>query len=116
MYPVMSKNEDKLRKKRMKQEHKPEKKRQKALLAGLLPAHVQESSFYVRFAESTKGILYTVLAVSILVAAVLGGSGLILTLEDIIDSLIIATLGKVLIGVIAIALLLYGLKNPRILK
>ena len=53
---------------------------------------------------------------SILAAVILGESGLILTLEDIIDSLIIASLGKVLIGIIAVALFIYGLKNLRILK
>ena len=46
----------------------------------------------------------------------MGQSGLTVTLEDIVDSLIIARLGKVLIIVIAIALFIYGLKNLRILK
>ena len=46
----------------------------------------------------------------------MGQSGLIVTLEDIVDSLIIARLGQVLIIVIAIALFIYGLKNLRILK
>ena len=46
----------------------------------------------------------------------MGQSGLILTLEEIIDNLIIARLGKILIVVIAAALFLYGLKNLRILK
>ena len=46
----------------------------------------------------------------------MGQSGLIVTLEDIIDSLIIATLGKVIIIIIAIGLFIYGLKNLRMMK
>ena len=70
----------------------------------------------VRFAESIRGILYIVLALSIITAVIMGQSGLILTIEDIIDSLIIARLGKVLILIIAVALFIYGLKNLRLLK
>ena len=73
-------------------------------------------SLYVRFAESIKGILYIILAVSIIAAVVLGQSGLIITLEDIIDNLILATLGKVLLAIIAVGLFIFGLKNLRMVK
>ena len=112
----MSKSEAKLRKKLLKQQLKLEKKQHKAQSGQSVTAPAPAPSLYVRFAESIKGILYLVLAVSIIAAVILGESGLILTLEDIIDSLIIATLGKVLIGVIAVALFIYGLKNLGILK
>ena len=112
----MTSREQKRQKKLQKQRYKLEKKR---LELAAEEAHADEqtrSSWYVRFADSTKGILYIILAVSMLVAVVLGETGLIVTLEDIIDSLMLAHLGKLLIGIIAVALLIYGLKNLRILK
>jgi small neutral amino acid transporter SnatA (MarC family) len=109
----MSKDEQKIRKKLQKQQYKLEKKQ---LEAGSDANTFSHPSFYVRFAESIKGVLYIILAASIFAAVIMGQSGLIVTLEDIIDSLIIARLGKVLITVIAIALFIYGLKNLRILK
>lgn len=51
-------------------------------------------SLYVRFAESIEGIRYILLAVSIFAAVILGESGLVVTIEDILDSLIIASLGE----------------------
>jgi len=70
----------------------------------------------VRFAEGVKGIIYLILAVSLIFAIVLGQTGVIITLEDIIDNLILAQAGKVILAIIALALLIYGLKNLRILK
>jgi hypothetical protein len=109
----MSKDEQKIRKKLQKQQYKLEKKQ---LEAGHDADTFYRPSLYVRFAESIKGILYIVLAASIIAAVIMGQSGLIVTLEDIVDSLIIARLGKVMIIVIAIALFIYGLKNLRMLK
>ena len=104
----MSKKDQKIEKKLQKQQYKLEKRR--------LQGDLSTPSLYVRFAESIKGILYIVIAVSIFAAVIMGQSGLILTLEEIIDSLIIARVGKALIVIIAVALFLYGLKNLRILK
>jgi small neutral amino acid transporter SnatA (MarC family) len=73
-------------------------------------------SLSVRFAESIRGILYIILALSIITAVIMEQSGMILTIEDIIGSLIIARLGKVLILIISVALFIYGLKNLRLLK
>ncbi|NNF34009.1 MAG: DUF1206 domain-containing protein [Saprospiraceae bacterium] len=70
----------------------------------------------VRFAEGVKGIIYLILAVSLIIAIVLGQTGVIITLEDIIDNLIIAQAGKVVLAIIAVALLIYGLKNLRVLR
>jgi hypothetical protein len=61
-------------------------------------------------------MLYTILAASLLAAVVMGQYGLILTIEDIVNSLIIANTGKALIIIIAVALFIYGLKILRILK
>ena len=104
----MSKKDQKIEKKLQKQQYKLEKRR--------LQGDLSAPSLYVRFAESIKGILYIVIAVSIFAAVIMGQSGLILTLEEIIDNLIVARVGKALIVIIAVALFLYGLKNLRILK
>ena len=112
----MAAREEKLQKKSLKQQYKLEKKQQKTATAEHLTEAASSPSWYVRFAESTKGLLYTVLAVSTLAAVVPGESGLILTPEDSIDSRILANPGKVLIVIIAVALFTYGLKNLRILK
>ncbi len=70
----------------------------------------------VRFAESVKGIIYLILSISLFVAIILGQRGMIITLDDIIGSLILATTGKVILIVIAAALLIYGLKQLRLVK
>ena len=109
----MSNKDYKIQKKLLKQQYKLEKNERKSVL------HTDTSSspsLYVRFAESTKGILYIILAVSLFAAVIMDQSGLILTLEDIVDSLILARLGKTLILIIAVALFIYGLKNLRIMK
>ena len=83
----MSRKEYKIQKKLQKQQYKVEKYRLKPTLQD---EPLAPPSWYVRFAESIKGILYVVLAISIIAAVVMGQSGLIVTLEDIIDNLIIA--------------------------
>jgi hypothetical protein len=51
-----------------------------------------------------------------LVALVLGQQGAILSLDDIIANLFAATAGKVVLAVIALALLIYGLKHLRLVR
>jgi succinate dehydrogenase hydrophobic anchor subunit len=109
----MSNKEHKIQKKLLKKEYKLEKKSGRR---STKPIDQRPPTLFVRFAESIRGILYIVLALSIITAVIMGQSGLILTIEDIIDSLIIARLGKVLILIIAVALFIYGLKNLRLLK
>ena len=70
----------------------------------------------VRFAELIKGLLYLILAISIIVAVVLGQTGVIITLEDIIENLIIAWFGKIVLVIIAIALFIYAFKQLRVIK
>ncbi len=70
----------------------------------------------VRFAESVKGVIYLVLAISLIVAIVLGQTGVIITLDDIIENLIVANAGKIVLVIIALAFFIYGLKNLRIVR
>ena len=70
----------------------------------------------VRFAESVRGILYIIFAVSLLAALVLGQKNIIISLDDIIQHLLLANLGKVILAIIGLALLLYGLKHLRLVK
>ncbi len=109
----MSKEEHKIQKKQQKLQYKLEKKQHEQ--AGDADSSLH-TSVYVRFAESIKGILFIILAVSVFAAVIMGQSGLILTIEDIVDSLIIARIGKALLLIIAAALFIYGLKNLGILK
>ena len=77
---------------------------------------IESPSVGVRFAETVKGILYVILAVSLVIALILGEGDVVITLEDIINNLIVATIGKVLLALLALALLLYGLKQIRLIK
>jgi uncharacterized membrane protein YdbT with pleckstrin-like domain len=70
----------------------------------------------VRFAEIVKGVIYVVLAVSLGVALILGEGDVVITLDDIINSLLVAVLGKIILAIIALALLIYGLKQVRLVK
>jgi uncharacterized membrane protein YdbT with pleckstrin-like domain len=86
----------------------PEAKRSQPAGPGPSPA--------VRFAESVRGVLYVVLGASLAVALVLGQQGAILSLDDIIANLFAATAGKVVLAVIALAILIYGLKHLRLVR
>jgi hypothetical protein len=106
-------------KKRLKADAKLEKKRAKAALkAGAQPGPPAAAgpSPGVRFAESIRGILYLVLGASLVVALILGQQGVILSLNDIIDSLFAAAAGKVILSLIALALVIYGLKRLRLVR
>ena len=70
----------------------------------------------VRFAESVRGILYVLLGTSLVIALILGQRGVIVSLDDLIDSLFAARAGKVVLTVLAIALTIYGLKHLRIIR
>ena len=63
-----------------------------------------------------KGILYVILAVSLFLALLLGQTGYILSLDDIINKLIFIISGKIILIVIALALLIYGLKQLKIVR
>ena len=70
----------------------------------------------VRFAESVRGVLYVVLAVSLVTALILGQRGAIMSLDDIVDSLFAVWTGKIILVLIALALLIYGLKHLRVVR
>ena len=123
----MGEDETKAEKKRQKSEAKLAKKMAKVQAEGARTtpeppespsARPQDHgpSVGVRFAEAVKGIIYILLAVSLGVALVLGEGDVVITLEDIINNLIVAVAGKVLLAVIALALLIYGLKQVRLVK
>ena len=70
----------------------------------------------VRFADSVKGIIYLIFGVSLIVAIFLGEQGMVITLEDIIGSLFLATVGKAALVILALALFIYGLKQLHLVK
>ena len=70
----------------------------------------------VRYAEFVRGGLYILMGGSLIVALLLGQRGTILSLDDLIDSLFAARAGKVVLALIAIALLIYGMKHLRIVR
>ncbi|MHC4414592.1 MAG: DUF1206 domain-containing protein [Planctomycetota bacterium] len=80
------------------------------------PPSVAGSSPGVRFAESVRGIIYIVGGASLVVALILGHRGTILSLDDIIDSLFAARAGKIILSLIALALVIYGLKHLRVVR
>ena len=102
---------DKLEKKKIKSEIKRSKKLKKS---GKILENKESRA--VQFAKATKGILYLILAFSLLLAIILGQSGVIMTLEDIISNLIIVWTGKVILFIITLALFIYGLKQMGIMK
>lgn len=107
-------------KKRLKAAAKQAKKQAKAAMkAGATPPGASagnKPSPGVRFAESTRGIIYVVAGASLVVALVLGQQGAIISLDDIITSLFAARAGKVVLALIALALVIYGLKHLRLVR
>jgi uncharacterized membrane protein YdbT with pleckstrin-like domain len=80
------------------------------------PPQDKDPSVGVRFAESVRGLLYIILAVSLVVALIIGETDAVVTLEDIISNLAVLTIGKIILAIVALALLIYGLKNMRVVK
>ncbi len=107
----------KLEKKRVKAELKKQKKEIKSNKNKIvLKQYSEDSSTAVKFAEGIKGIIYLIFSISLIIAIILGQTGVIITLEDIIDSLILALAGKIVLIVISASLLIYGLKHLRLMK
>ncbi len=107
-------------KKRLKAEAKKAKKLAKAQLkaGGPVTGACPEpgASAGVRFAEVVRGILYVILGGSLVIALILGQQGAIISLDDIVKSLFAAWAGKIVLGVIALALVIYGLKHLRVVR
>ncbi|MDH3719490.1 MAG: DUF1206 domain-containing protein [Planctomycetota bacterium] len=96
-------------------------KRQKKEAKAVIKARMQEaaprgSSPAIRYAEFVRGCLYVLLGASLIVALVLGQRGAIISLDDVIESLFAAAAGKVVLALIALGLLLYGLKHLRFIR
>jgi len=70
----------------------------------------------VKFAESIRGIIYLITGISIAIVLILGQSGALITMNDIVENLMLATIGKFILIIIAGALIIYGFKNLGILK
>jgi len=97
-------------KKRLKAEAKVRKKEAK------YGGRVEKVSKAVKFAEGVKGVIYLIVAVSLILALVLSNEGYIFRLEDVIGSLMGVFLGKVIIVVLGIAFFIYGLKKMGLVK
>jgi phosphoglycerol transferase MdoB-like AlkP superfamily enzyme len=110
---------EKLTKKELKAEHKARKKEAKLKQyqrPDSLAAIPEKESKGVRFAHMVKGTLYVILAVSLFLALLLGQTGYILSLDEIINKLIFIIAGKIILIVIALAFLIYGLKHLKIVR
>lgn len=103
---------DKIEKKRIKAELKASKKSTHTDVQ----ISSQKPSNIVKFADGVKGIIYLIFGISLIAAIFLGEQGMVITIEDIIGSLILATAGKIILTVLALALLVYGLKQLRIVR
>ncbi|MBC8174239.1 MAG: DUF1206 domain-containing protein [Candidatus Marinimicrobia bacterium] len=114
---------NKIEKKRLKTETKIQKKLAKAKQKEIPATNERgdshppdQPSHAVRFAEGVRGTIYVIFAASLLLAIILGQRGVIVTLEDIIGSLFLALIGKIILVIVALALFIYGLKHLRLVK
>jgi len=107
----MSKSNEKLKKKVIKAELKRDKHRSN-------PANIplEKSSLPVRYSEYIKGVIYIVLSFSMILAILLGQKGIIITLDDIIDNLMIVYAGKIILLFVALGLFIYGLKTMKLIR
>ena len=108
----------KLAKQQLKRDKKSAKLAAKAQKANAPINHDEPPgpSHAVRYAEFVRGCLYALSGASLIVALILGQRGAIISLDDIIDSLFAASAGKIILGLIGLALLLYGLKHLRLIR
>jgi hypothetical protein len=104
------KKHDKAQTKRVKKEAKAEIK------AGKKNAPRRHTSPAIRYAEFVRGILYALLGASLVISLVLGERGVIISLDELIDSLFAAWTGKVILALIGLGLLIYGLKHLRLIR
>ena len=125
----MEKDEKKQTKAHAKAEKKLAKARQKqleeSLKAGGVPAPpaaapsaepAGKPSPAIRFAEAVRGIIYLIFSVSLILAIVLGEKGVLVSLDKIIENLLVIRIGQIVLVVIALALFIYGLKHLRLVK
>lgn len=101
-------------KKRLKTEQEFQKK--EIIASAPKSSSGERKSSLVKFAEGIRGGIYIVSGISLAIVIILGQSGAFITMNDIIGNMMLATLGKFILIIIAFALIIYGLKNLRFLK
>ncbi|MBU1089597.1 hypothetical protein KKF38_02285 [Patescibacteria group bacterium] len=70
----------------------------------------------LRFAEAVRGILYLIGSASLVLAVILQERGVWLTLDNIVQNLLLLRTGQFALIVIALALFIYGLKHIRLVR
>ncbi|MCP4707536.1 MAG: DUF1206 domain-containing protein [Planctomycetes bacterium] len=70
----------------------------------------------LRFAEAVRGIIYLIFSVSLIFAVILRERGALVSLDKIIENLLVIRIGQIALVVIALALFIYGLKHLRLVK
>ncbi len=111
----------KAEKKRLKAQAKLERGQSKQTETAPAPApakrtHDSKASPLVHFAEGVRGVLFLILSVSLVAAIILGQQGYIITLDDIFESMVLVWAGKIVLGIIAVAFFIIGLKLLRAVK
>ena len=110
---------DKAEKKRLKTQIKLAKAQAK-LTGGKQPElealQKDKVSPVLKFAEGVRGILYLIGSASLVLAVVLQERGVWVTLDEIVENLLVIRAGQVVLIVIALALFVYGLKHIRLVR
>lgn len=113
----MGTSDKKLRKKQLKAQIKAAKFDTEA--SSQLTRHFADKSRpsrIVKVADVFRGVLYLILAVSIIVAIILSNKGYIITFEDIFESLVAERIGKVILYLFAASFFILGLKHLRAIR
>ena len=118
-------SKDKAEKKRLKAEAKLLKARAKAekkLIEAkaktkeVKPPASEKPSLALRFAEIVKGLILLIGSASLILAVVLQQKGVWISLDDIVENLMLVRFGQFIVIVIALGLFIYGLKQMRLIK
>ena len=102
---------DKTEKKRLKTQIKLEKTQTKSVLL-----QTDKASPALKFAEAVRGILYLLGSASLVLAVILQEKGVWITLDEIVENLLVIRAEQVVLIVIALALFIYGLKHVRLVR
>ncbi|MCF7836230.1 hypothetical protein K9N08_03120 [Candidatus Gracilibacteria bacterium] len=102
---------DKIAKKRLKAKIKLAKAKR-----GSSSQLQDKASPALRFAEIVRGLLYIIGASSLALAVILQEKGTWITLDDIVENLLLIRVGQIVLMVIALALFIYGLKHIRLVR
>ncbi len=102
-------------KKLCKKSKKTVKKGIKSIKKGKVNIPSEPQPAIIRFSECIKGILYLILSVSIILAVIIGESGIIIQTKDLIENLFVLWIGRVIIVIIALGFFGYGLKQLKLI-